>query len=330
MCFIGITVIPEKSVLSPPAIIVDDFCVSSARPSSNVSTQNPFITVDRRTLAQKPSSSLLNSQESSAPLMSYFLEDMDSLERKIYLEGESKPFENKHHNNQGVTARFAESNFENCDATTQGKHHEIIEIAQVYRNNEGTNKSKFEFTESEEECAGIQTESPSKSEVEEGPLNQNLHAKNNMEVVQQFQVQQVHQNKEDINKINFEVNDPTVQLASPYKAEVEEDAFQQNLHAEKMEIAQQLRAQIEEKKTDLDELCRLWDERLKLEKDIPDDKIGAVLSVIGQTQLLQRERFHQYAGLILKFENNSDEKKITKSDLEGFWEMILLQVFHFQ
>ncbi|EFX63044.1 hypothetical protein DAPPUDRAFT_67440 [Daphnia pulex] len=97
-----------------------------------------------------------------------------------------------------------------------------------------------------------------------------------------------------------------------------------------MEIARQLRAQVDEKKTQLDELCRLWNDRLKQDNAIPDDETGAVLTVIGQTQQLQRERFHQYAGLILKFENNSDEKKITKTDLEGFWETILLQVFHFK
>ncbi|EFX67795.1 hypothetical protein DAPPUDRAFT_330714 [Daphnia pulex] len=306
---------PEHSVPSHPTHLVDDFAASS---SSRLSTHNPFIAVDRRTSVQKPFSSLLNTQELSAPQLSDFQEDGSDIDSSEDSDGE-QPLDNRRGNNQGVTEEIAESKLEKSDTSTQEEHHEIIELAIVHRNNEDTNNITLEFTESG-------TESPSKTQIEESPLQQSLHAKNNMEVAQQLQVQEVHQTKEDTSMSNSEVNEPTVQIASPNKAELEEDQLQQSTHGKNMEIARQLRAQVDEKKTQLDELCRLWNDRLKQDNAIPDDETGAVLTVIGQTQQLQRERFHQYAGLILKFENNSDEKKITKTDLEGFWETILLQV----
>lgn len=313
--FLGLA--PELSVPSHPTNLVDDFAVSS---SSRLSTHNPFIAVDRRTSVQKPFSRLLNTQELSAPQLFDFQEDGSDIDSSEDSDGE-QPLDNRRGNNQGVTEEIAESKLEKSDTSTEEEHDEIIELAIVHRNNEDTNNSTLEFTESG-------TESPSKTQIEESPLQQSLHAKNNMEVAQQLQVQEVHQTKEDTSMSNSEVNEPTVQIASPNKAELEEDQLQQSTHGKNMEIARQLRAQVDEKKTQLDELCRLWNDKLKQDNAIPDDETGAVLTVIGQTQQLQREKFHQYAGLILQFENNSDEKKITKTDLEGFWEMILLQVFH--
>jgi len=59
---------------------------------------------------------------------------------------------------------------------------------------------------------------------------------------------------------------------------------------------------------------------------VPEEETGSVRTVIGQAHLLQRERFTQFAGLVDQFENKSAEKEITPTDLEGFWEMIYLQV----
>ena len=59
---------------------------------------------------------------------------------------------------------------------------------------------------------------------------------------------------------------------------------------------------------------------------VPEEETGAVRTVIGQAQLLQRERFGQFGQLIDQFRHKSGEKEITPTDLEGFWEMIYLQV----
>lgn len=114
-------------------------------------------------------------------------------------------------------------------------------------------------------------------------------------------------------------NDSTDEIGSVTLPEVGESP-------EKIEIALHLRAQMDEKKAHLDGLCNLWSGVLKEEDGVPQDDVGSILTVIGQTQQLQRERFHQYSTLILQFEKNTAEKTITKTDLEGFWEMISLQV----
>ena len=254
---------------------------------SQNSAPNPFITIDRRTSSEKPFSSLLKSPEFSTIPVSCSPEDGQAVDN---------------------------SEDSDCESKEQEKHHGIVALVEAHQN-----KSEFEFSES---CVQI-TEPPRKTDFEAS-----LHAENSKGKAQQVQEQEVCQNNDDggINKSESEVEKSAIQIACPSDDEAEEDVHYHNLHAENIEIAQQLRAHIEEKKKLLDELCRKWNSRLK-EESIPNEEIGAVLTVIGQTQLLQRERIHQYACLILKFENNnSDEKKILKSDLEGFWEMILLQV----
>lgn len=75
----------------------------------------------------------------------------------------------------------------------------------------------------------------------------------------------------------------------------------------------------------LNDLCSNWEELMD-NGDVPEEERGSVLTVIGQAHLLQRERFNQFAGLVNQFENKTAEKEITPTDLEGFWEMIYLQV----
>ena len=74
----------------------------------------------------------------------------------------------------------------------------------------------------------------------------------------------------------------------------------------------------------LTDLCNCYEELLS-SCEIPEEETG-VRTVIGQAHLLQRERFTQFAGLVNDFEKKTGEKEITPTDLEGFWEMIYLQV----
>ena len=90
------------------------------------------------------------------------------------------------------------------------------------------------------------------------------------------------------------------------------------------EKALHFRTLISNEESRLNKLCEEWN--LRLCGDVPEEESGTVRTVIGQAQLLQRERFTQFAGLVDQFENKSGEKEITATDLEGFWEMIYLQV----
>ncbi|KAI9553990.1 hypothetical protein GHT06_019261 [Daphnia sinensis] len=89
--------------------------------------------------------------------------------------------------------------------------------------------------------------------------------------------------------------------------------------------AVKFRALMASEGTRLTDLCNSY-EQLLANGDIPEEETGSVRTVIGQAHLLQRERFTQFAGLVNQFESKTGEKEITATDLEGFWEMIYLQV----
>lgn len=46
----------------------------------------------------------------------------------------------------------------------------------------------------------------------------------------------------------------------------------------------------------------------------------------GKTRLLLAEKFKQFEGLIDQSENNTSEKEISINDLQGFWDLVLIQV----
>lgn len=89
--------------------------------------------------------------------------------------------------------------------------------------------------------------------------------------------------------------------------------------------AHHFRAMMASEGSRLTDLCSNWEELLSKD-EVPEEETGSVRTVIGQAQLLQRERFTQFAGLVNQFETKTGEKEITPTDLEGFWEMIYLQV----
>lgn len=82
------------------------------------------------------------------------------------------------------------------------------------------------------------------------------------------------------------------------------------------------------------ELVRKSDERLNAAADfwdcgslgVPERMEGEVRSVQGQVRLLIRERFGQFLGLVDQCERQIGPKPTTLFDLQGFWEMVLLQV----
>ena len=75
--------------------------------------------------------------------------------------------------------------------------------------------------------------------------------------------------------------------------------------------------------------CNDWE--TKISSNIPDDPSyedikGEVRSVVGQGRLIMAERFTQFSGLVDNCEFKRGEKETTVEDLQGFWEMIYIQV----
>ncbi|XP_070555514.1 disks large-associated protein 5-like [Ptychodera flava] len=76
-------------------------------------------------------------------------------------------------------------------------------------------------------------------------------------------------------------------------------------------------------------LCNKWDE-VKKKEDITEDVVGQIFAAIGKAHLLMKERFGQFSGLIDDSEFNRGEKEITCMDLQGFWDMVAIQVDNVQ
>uniref|UniRef100_A0A1E1X9X0 Putative guanylate-kinase-associated protein n=1 Tax=Amblyomma aureolatum TaxID=187763 RepID=A0A1E1X9X0_9ACAR len=82
---------------------------------------------------------------------------------------------------------------------------------------------------------------------------------------------------------------------------------------------------VEEETRRLESMCQHW-ENVPLEPNISEEARGYIRTAIGQANLLMKERFAQFVGLIQVCENNLGEKKTTCEDLQGFWDMIYFQV----
>ena len=111
------------------------------------------------------------------------------------------------------------------------------------------------------------------------------------------------------------------------ESDIHEECSKPQTDMESIRVAQHFREILKQEDERLKNLCQEWDQILD-EEQVPGTEIGAVFTVVGQAQLLQRERFCQFAELINQFETKSGEKEITATDLEGFWEMIYIQVCH--
>lgn len=72
--------------------------------------------------------------------------------------------------------------------------------------------------------------------------------------------------------------------------------------------------------------CTSWRDVLKNDENIRDEIKGDINVAIGQAELLMKERFGQFSGLIEQSEKKTGEKEITCQDLDGFWFMVFPQV----
>ena len=80
-------------------------------------------------------------------------------------------------------------------------------------------------------------------------------------------------------------------------------------------------------KNEIDRLqsrCAKWEN--EQEKVMLEDVRGKIRTVVGQVQLLVTKKFKQFSGLLDLSEDPTAEKKTLVSDLQGFWEMMYIQV----
>ncbi|XP_068210003.1 disks large-associated protein 5-like [Palaemon carinicauda] len=85
------------------------------------------------------------------------------------------------------------------------------------------------------------------------------------------------------------------------------------------------RSLLKNEKDSLEDHCCQWREICKF-PDFPPGMEGDVLVAIGQAELLMRERFAQFSGLIDDCELKRGEKLTTCQDLQGFWDIIYFQI----
>jgi len=60
---------------------------------------------------------------------------------------------------------------------------------------------------------------------------------------------------------------------------------------------------------------------------IPEEASGKIRNAIGKAQLLLRKRFKQFRELCQdNIENDPDKKETKSTDLQGYWEMMFIQI----
>ncbi|XP_076631060.1 uncharacterized protein LOC143346638 isoform X2 [Colletes latitarsis] len=76
----------------------------------------------------------------------------------------------------------------------------------------------------------------------------------------------------------------------------------------------------------LRELCEKW-EKVKTETtEITEDAQYQIIQAIGQTNLLITKKFERFRGLVSDCETGKGEMLVTCKDLQGFWDMMYMEV----
>lgn len=92
-------------------------------------------------------------------------------------------------------------------------------------------------------------------------------------------------------------------------------------------IADNYRKKLDRKTIELQNKVKYWAE-LSSEKgsEVPQSVKDEIDVACGQTKLLTTDKFMQMRTLINEYDNKSGQMPITTDDLDGFWDMLLLQV----
>jgi disks large-associated protein 5 len=76
-------------------------------------------------------------------------------------------------------------------------------------------------------------------------------------------------------------------------------------------------------------MCQEWLHIQSSVNDLPPEASELINAAVGQTQLLLRSKFSQFRDLINKCEKSlagETDKPVTCLDLEGFWDLVFIQV----
>ncbi|XP_075225670.1 disks large-associated protein 5-like [Lycorma delicatula] len=93
-----------------------------------------------------------------------------------------------------------------------------------------------------------------------------------------------------------------------------------------MEIAKHFKIALNEEVSKLEILSNRWQNILENSKHVPEDIKDQIRSVVGQTKLLLNEKLKQFRDLLKNYESGRGDVNITSDDLEGFWDLVLIQV----
>ncbi|XP_025193881.1 guanylate kinase-associated protein mars [Melanaphis sacchari] len=92
-------------------------------------------------------------------------------------------------------------------------------------------------------------------------------------------------------------------------------------------VADNYRKKLDSKTIELQNKVKYWAElSSENSSNIPQSVKDEIDVVCGQTKLLTTDKFMQMRSLINEFDNKSGAMLITTDDLDGFWDMLLLQV----
>jgi len=84
---------------------------------------------------------------------------------------------------------------------------------------------------------------------------------------------------------------------------------------------------LEREKSKMVSTCQLWEAKLRhMASEIPEALQGMIRSAVGQGRQILAERFPQFRDLVDRCEKGVGLPMVLVSDLQGFWEMIDIQV----
>jgi len=84
---------------------------------------------------------------------------------------------------------------------------------------------------------------------------------------------------------------------------------------------------LEREKIKMVSVCQVWETKLRHSaSEIPEAIQGMIRSAVGQGRQILAERFPQFQDLVDRCASGVNSPKVLVSDLQGFWEMIDIQV----
>jgi len=84
---------------------------------------------------------------------------------------------------------------------------------------------------------------------------------------------------------------------------------------------------LEREKIKMVSVCQMWEAKLRrMAAEIPDMIQGMIRSAVGQGRQILAERFPQFRDLVDRCASGVGLPRVLVSDLQGFWEMIAIQV----